>query len=153
MFHTMPPFTLLLKSALRLQVKYHYSQMYLLYNWVLLSRRSELYWNHQPWQKLIMDSWKWWQETHIEKRQKLLHIHISQNKLTDIVSWPPYFPYLCITNGVELFQPSLFILRILKIIPGWKNLVLQKYFYTLSLCGHTSADFYWIGGGGKYLPK
>ena len=85
---------------------------------------------------------------------KLLHPHISQiNTLTDIVPWPPYFPPFHLMNREELYQPSLFLLQLLKIIPRCQKLVLQQDAYTLIFCGHTSGFFYCFGGGAQYLPK
>ena len=115
MLPIMPPYTLILNSALPLQVKYHASQMHILYNFTLFSIHSDLYWHHQPWQKLIMCSWKCLQITHIEKPNFSLHLHIYQiNTLTGIVTWSNYFPPFHITNGSAFSQPIIFILQLLK---------------------------------------
>ena len=43
--------------------------MHLLYNCILFSIYSTLYWHLHPRKQLIMDSWKWWQATYIEKQK------------------------------------------------------------------------------------
>ena len=135
----MPPYTIFINYELPLQVKYHTSQMNLLYNWIWLSIWSVLYWNNQPCQKLNLDWWKWWQATHIEKHQKWLHLHIYwTNILTDIVPWKHFPPYFHLAGGSESFQPSLYLLQLLKTIPGCQNMALQQNSHNFSLPGHTS---------------
>ena len=108
--------------------------MHILYNLRLFSSYSALYWHRQPYQQLILTSWKCWQATHIERRQKMLHLHISQtNTLTIIMPRSPYFPSFHLTNGEEFRQPSLYLLQLFKTIPGCHNRVdiLKRIFSVL----------------------
>ena len=99
---------------------------------------SALYWHCQLQKILIMDYWKFWQATHIEKVLKLLHTHIYQ-KILGIVPWPPYFHTFHLKNGSAFGLPRLCFLKLLKTILGCKKLVSQQDAHTLSFCGHTSA--------------
>ena len=48
----------------------------------------------------------------------------------------------------RIFPTQPFLLQILKTIPGCQNIVLRKDSHTLIFCGDTSAEFYFIDGGG-----
>ena len=72
---------------------------------------------------MILYEWKCLQTNHIERRQKLLHLHISwTNTFTGIVPWPPYLTPFHLTDGVDFLQASLCLLQLFKFI---EQIILQ----------------------------